>query len=152
MKDSSIISLIYITYQWSVKLKFKNQYEIQTRKFRKVLKKAEFFKWQNKKSSLLFHISEILVFIFFISFSDDKKIILSDIQPWTVCIDRDVAGGTSVKQGTDEKFQDWNLSVSSAFQPWGREKATQPCAVNLPADIPQALSASMPIPLQWLVL
>lgn len=67
--------------------------------------------------------------------------------------DPDVVGSTSVKQGTDEKFQDWNMSGgSSQSQPWGREKATQPCAVNLPAAAPQALSASMPIPLQWLLL
>lgn len=85
--------------------------------------------------------------VFLICLSDVKKIIsLSDIWAWTVCIDRspdlDVAGSTSVRQETDEKFQDWNMSGGfSQSQPWGREKAMQPCAVNLPADTPQALSA-----------
>lgn len=67
--------------------------------------------------------------------------------------DLDVTWSTSVKEGTDEKFQDWKISGgSSQSQPWGREKGMQPCAVNMPADTPQALSASIPILLQWLVL
>lgn len=67
--------------------------------------------------------------------------------------DLDVAWSTLVKQGTDEKFQDWNMSGgSSQSQPRGRENGTEPCAVNMPAETLQALSASMPILLQWLVL
>lgn len=53
MKDPSMISLIHITYQWSVKLEFKKQYESQTRKFREVLKKTEKFMRKGEKHFML---------------------------------------------------------------------------------------------------
>lgn len=67
--------------------------------------------------------------------------------------DLDVARSTLVKQGRDEKFQDWNMSGgSSESQLWRRERVTQPCAVNQPLlTPPKALSACLLILLQWIV-
>lgn len=64
--------------------------------------------------------------------------------------DLDVAGSTSVKQGTDENFQDWNMSGGSLqSQPEGKSHAAMS---SKPACWPpQALSASVPA-LQWLGL